>query len=663
MFALWTKLCPSAVVLLLLVICTASGSSQTSEIPPPAEPEMVAVFPPGAAPGTKLEVEIRGRTLDGAYSVWTEDGSLKAEVTKIEEIQPGKKDGGDAPEPKGALLQRAIAVIEVDQHAQIGTHRFRLVSPRGVSNSLTFQIFSVPVVADGSSAHNTPAQAQPVRLSAVVNGQIDKAGELNYYAFEARKGEKVKFDLDGSGDVLEVFEHEGSWFDPDRIEKLEPEKTPPCGPSFSDCHSVPSWIYQFARRDSYLARVKGDPESSYQLRMIEVEGPPALPSQDARRAVSANSGWRERDFTRKLSPDRLQVLWSRTLAAPPLDLEAAGGDFKATAGSEPSATMPNNSLSVVAEREPNETPDKALEISVPAMVEGSIDHPGDVDSFKFKVKPGEQLAFEVETPEVTGPYFNPLVRVLDAQGQEVMTNVYKRIPVQSMEYWGTVEPKTIHTFKEGGDYFFQVRDITLQHGEPGFRYRILIRPQIPHVGEVQVAEVVQHAANDTDILADRVSLVPGYSKKLTVTTEREEGFSGEIAVTLDNLPPGVEVLPATELEEEQVAPHDEGLKQSFRPETEQVVVLLVAREDAPATTIPQLVRVSVRPIVPGRVSRWYKTGLSDSVARVVTQGKIGAALQVRSFPLMVVRPPGEVSAGARIAEQSRQPIPARQAGR
>jgi hypothetical protein len=302
-----------------------------------------------------------------------------------------------------------------------------------------------------------------------------------------------------------------------------------------------------------------------------------------------------------------------------------------------------------------------MEVSVPVIVEGTIERPRDVDSFKFKVKPGEQLAFEIETPEVSSPYFNPLIRVSDAQGQEVMTNIYKRIPVQSMEYWSTVEPKTIHTFKDGGQYFLQVRDITLQHGEPGFRYRVLIRPQIPHVGEVQVAEVVQHAANDTDILADRVSLVPGYSKKLTVTTAREEGFSGEIAVTLDNLPPGVEVFPATEAEEEQVAPHDEGLKQSFRPEIEQVVILLVAREDAPVTTIPQSVRVSVRPIVPGRVTRWYKTGLSDSVVRVVTQGKIGDALQVQNFPLMVVRPP-ETSAVSRIAEQSKQPIPEKQAG-
>ena len=647
-------------MLLLLALYSARGSGQSSEIPPPAEPEMISVFPPGAAPDTKIEVEIRGRTLDGANVIWAEDGSLKAQISKVEEIRTGQEGRGPAANPESPGIQKATALIEVDSHAQIGAHRFRLVSPRGVSNALTFQVFSVPIVADTSVPHNTPEQAQSVRLSGVINGRINKSGELNYYVFEARKGEKVRFELEGGGQVLEVFERNGSWFDPERIEQLEPEKAPPCGPSFSDCHSVPSWIYQFARRDTYLARVRGEPDSSYQLRMIPVaETPSALPSQYTLRAASANSGWRERDFTRKLSTDRLQVLWSRTLATAPLDLEAAGGGPN-TSRSETSAAM-SDPLSVVAEREPNETPDKALEIPVPVILEGAIDRPGDVDSFKFKVKPGDRLAFEIETPVVTSPYFNPLVRVLDAQGQEVMTNIYKRIPVQSMEYWGTVEPKTIHTFKEGGQYFFQIRDITLQHGEPGFRYRVLIRPQIPHIGEVQVAEVVQHAANDSDILADRVSLVRGYSQKLTVTTEREEGFSGEIAVVLDNLPPGVEVFPATELEEEQVAPRDEGLKRRFRPEIEQVVILLIAKEDAPVTAIPQLVRVSVRPIVPGRVSRWYKTGLSDSVVRVVTQGKIGAALQVQSLPLMVVNPPEGIPTGTRVAQQSKQPIPEKQA--
>jgi hypothetical protein len=645
LFAFLKNLGPSSLAISLLIIGATPGTGQSSDIPPPTKPEVISVFPPGGMPGGKIEAEIRGKTLEGAYALWAEDASLNAKITQVEEIQPSPKgkESDSAEDLKGILMQRAIASIEIAPNATIGAHRFRLISPLGVSNSLTFQVVSTSAVADSSAAHNLPIQAQLVSVPAVINGQIDKAANLNYYTFEAHKGQTVKFEIDGIGNLLEVYSRDQSWFDPDRIEKLQPEK-----------NALPG-TYRFTKAERYLARVKGDPDSSYQVRIIPVEGTASASAPDnSDPAISADSEWLERSFTRKLTADRLQLLRSRTLAAPPLDFHGAGDSL---ASAVTASDLTTNPLLEVAEREPNETTDQASEVSIPAILTGAIDRSGDVDIFKFKVKPGEKLAFEIETPEVASPYFNPLIRILNAQGEEVMTNVYKRIPVQSMEYWGTVEPKAIHTFKEGGEYFFQIRDATLQHGEPGFRYRVLIRPQTPHVGEVRVAEVVQHAANDTDIIADRVNLATGYSKKLTVMTEREEGFTGEIAITLDNLPPGVQVIPATEAEGDQVVPHDEGLKQRFRPEIEQVVILLVASENATLTTIPQVVHVTVRPIVPGRVSRWYKTGLSDNVVRVVTQGKIGPSLKVQNFPLMVVKPSEETPELSRIADQSKQPTP------
>ena len=38
--------------------------------------------------------------------------------------------------------------------------------------------------------------------------------------------------------------------------------------------------------------------------------------------------------------------------------------------------------------------------------------------------------------------------------------------------------------------------MTSRYGDPGFRYRLLIRPQVPHVGDIQVLE-------------DRLNLKPG----------------------------------------------------------------------------------------------------------------------------------------------------------
>src|SRR6266852_6115077 len=47
-----------------------------------------------------------------------------------------------------------------------------------------------------------------------------------------------------------------------------------------------------------------------------------------------------------------------------------------------------------ADREPNNTPEEALEIFLPTILVGTISKPGDVDYYKLKVKDGEQLVFE-----------------------------------------------------------------------------------------------------------------------------------------------------------------------------------------------------------------------------------------------------------------------------
>ena len=53
-------------------------------------------------------------------------------------------------------------------------------------------------------------------------------------------------------------------------------------------------------------------------------------------------------------------------------------------------------------------------------------------------------------------------------------------------YLKAAQPKATHSFERAGEYILQVRDITSRYGNPNYRYRILVRPQIPHVGEISV---------------------------------------------------------------------------------------------------------------------------------------------------------------------------------
>ena len=158
---------------------------------------------------------------------------------------------------------------------------------------------------------------------------------------------------------------------------------------------------------------------------------------------------------------------------------------------------------------------------------------------------------------------------------------------------------------------------------PRFRNRVLVRPQVPHMGEVAVkagrGEVVDH-----------INLRSGETRKLTVVTEPEEGFDGEIALTLENLPTGVQALAAAtttvnprllETGNGRGAMH----KERFFPSRRLATIVLVAGGDAPATPMPQRIRLTARPIV---------------------DGKIGKALAVQEILLMICRPETEQAAMA-----------------
>ena len=198
------------------------------------------------------------------------------------------------------------------------------------------------------------------------------------------------------------------------------------------------------------------------------------------------------------------------------------------------------------------------------------------------------------------------VRILDEEGRELFSNVYKRLGRQLTFYLKTVEPKTLYTFERSGEYSLVVSDLTRRFGSAGFRYRLLLRPQIPHVGEVRT---------DTD----RLNLVAGQASKIAVTTDQEEGFSGDIALVLEGLPEGVEFFPGTEVKAYQGPVPEDGLRPRFAPTSESVIIVLLAGADAPATPLPVKLRLLARPI-------------SDDGP--------GPGLLIKEIPTMVVRPSG-----------------------
>src|SRR5207237_468889 len=102
------------------------------------------------------------------------------------------------------------------------------------------------------------------------------------------------------------------------------------------------------------------------------------PMRAAHSPPSANPIWEERSWKRELKPDRLGVLSFR-------------------AGEK----APTQGIPVV---NPSSQP---VTVTIPALIEGTIDRPAKIDRVRFPVKAGDRIAIEVETVGKTIPLFNP----------------------------------------------------------------------------------------------------------------------------------------------------------------------------------------------------------------------------------------------------------------
>jgi hypothetical protein len=248
------------------------------------------------------------------------------------------------------------------------------------------------------------------------------------------------------------------------------------------------------------------------------------------------------------------------------------------------AAAPAIDIRAVTEVEPNDQSEQAKLLELPAVLEGVIRQPGDVDYFRFKGKAGQLLAIEARTPCASRPQFNLRVDVLDAKAVVVLSNLHvqeRKVGTESSKVID-VAPEIVGKLEKEGEYTLRVRDLTTLQGSPEHVYWVLIRPQIPHLGEIQIQP------------PGPVNLVPGAKQRLTLSAPPKEGFGGTFAVSVEGLPQGVRAFIGTN----------------------NSVLELSAEASAPLTGMPQIMHIIGLPL----------------------DGKMtGAAFPVGEVPVMVVK--------------------------
>jgi hypothetical protein len=543
-----------------VAIMVVAVAALCAEKPKELDPRISAIYPVAGQRGTTFDAEIRGSDLAGARSV----------------VFEGQGIVGVVPDSVGGEGKSVKVRVTVAADAAPGRREFRVVTANGVTNKIALDVVSDRV--QDEAAVSGPLASFP----AIIAGRLAQPGESDAFWIEVAGGETLTFEaVSGAASFdpsVTLYEQSGSWFDPLRLNRIAFNDEPLHFPGLSNSARL---VHRFSRGGKYCLKVQGfagqgGHECVYELRIQRGVVPTPVLHPEIKAIFD------ERQFTRALAPNRLAEL-ARRGGAPPI--EQAIETFHAALKTGP---------------------DKPI-MTVPGLVEGRIEQPGDTHWIRVKIDRPQDIAIEIETPEATMPRFNPVVRLMDPVGREIATDVYTKLNNNGLYMMKMIRSKTALSLPAPGEYSMQIRDITTSYAGPDFRYRVLVRPQIPHVGNVEIAE-------------DRVNVKAGASRPLTVTIDREEGFRGYAVVNVEGLPTGVTAIPALENPEEKPPLPNGGRLERYVPREQRTALLLVAGAGASPSGTPVRIRV---------------------VVRVVSEGRLGEPVAVKEIPLMVL--PGRTS--------------------
>jgi hypothetical protein len=165
-------------------------------------------------------------------------------------------------------------------------------------------------------------------------------------------------------------------------------------------------------------------------------------------------------------------------------------------------------------------PEKA--VSLPAIFNGRVDKPGNVDSWTWTAKKGQAFVFDLRAARLGSP-LDGVLSIQDGSGKELARGES-----------GPGQPDGMVTFNvpADGTYSVQVRDRFRSRGGPEFSYRL--RVDRPPSGDFQLS-----------FPTDAVTVNRKGVGKLRINVQRQGKLNEAIALKVDGLPAGVAVSGTT----------------------------------------------------------------------------------------------------------------------
>ncbi|HZU35291.1 MAG TPA: hypothetical protein VFA18_05265, partial [Gemmataceae bacterium] len=374
-------------------LCLTAGVAR-AELP---QIRLDKVFPLGGAAGSDVVLEISGKDLDGAKTLWFDQPGLSATFVKANTFK-----------------------IHIPPGAPARTYEVRAIGQYGISNSRLFSVTHGLTDVTEIEPNDTPNKAQRVPLNCAINGNSDGNGD-DYFRFSAHRGDRVILDcqalrLDSTLRAILVV----SQLDGKELVRSRPyyNQTDPlidfAVPADGD-YLVRLYDMTFLGGQPYRLIISTRPQ-------IENIFPPAIqPGQSVQATILGRNLPGGKSAPGQLIRGRLLDQLTVTLTAPtepaaalrfdqlePLSsasLNARGFQLRPP-GLETAlnaATLAFADAPITLEHEPNDTAATAQPVTLPTVICGRFDRPGDGDWYSFTAKAGEQIAVDVLCERIDRP--------------------------------------------------------------------------------------------------------------------------------------------------------------------------------------------------------------------------------------------------------------------
>jgi hypothetical protein len=539
-----------AVLGLLLAGSPAFAQQQASALP---VPRLMSIFPNGGKAGTTVEATFTGTDTEEPEKLIFNHAGITSEP--ILPPDPTK------PDPKKPPMKAAVTKFKVTIAANVpvGHYDARLVNKWGVSNARAFVVGDLAEVAEVEPNNDLP-QAQKIEINNTVNGTLSSGTDVDYFTFPGKKGQRVIISCLASSidsrlhPVLQAYDSRNRLLGENRnyngTDALLDVTLPDDGACFVR-------LFQF----THISGPQGN-EFFYRLTVstapwIDAVYPPVIERGKSAQVTvyGRNLPGAQPDST--VTSDGIPLEKVTLTAAPPASPNAGDGltyngyvapnasnlegfEFRvknATGSSNP-YLITYARAPVILEKEPNDTPETAQDITVPCELAGRIDKRRDRDFYTFSAKKGDVLHFDLfsERLGVEGyPYF--IIRSVDgkqtyAQQEDAATEAL------SMKFYARTDDPAPFRFNVPADGKYQLVIGTKTSGilfGPRNVYCMKIVPEQPDFRVIILGSDSYRPGTAT--------ILKGGSEQLTVLAWRQDGFNGDITLTVEGLPAGVTCPP------------------------------------------------------------------------------------------------------------------------